>query len=120
MTLHRRLALPYPVYLWKVVRLSVAMWLLVRLLSVLVLAFAAGPSAALAPPGATRAAIIAVAAFLVWLDRRHAREVLLHANLGASSAWFVLASLVTAIALDGVTQAFLGLGMSASGFDLRR
>ncbi len=50
---------------------------------------------------------MALAAFLVWWDRRRAHELLLPANLGAWPGWFWTASLLTALVLDVGVQALL-------------
>ncbi|HEX6371381.1 MAG TPA: hypothetical protein VF006_20860 [Longimicrobium sp.] len=110
--------LPYPPYLWKVVRRSVGIWLLVR--SAYVVVFMAGaaflglltPAEVIAlvlhPPWATRAVLVALAAVAVWWDRRRSHELLLHANLGAWPGWFWTASLLTALVLDVGVQTVLG------------
>lgn len=59
------------------------------------------------PLWATRVLLAALAAFLVWWDRRRAHELLLPANLGAWPGWFWAASLLTALVLDVVVQALL-------------
>jgi hypothetical protein len=101
------IGIPYPPYLWIVVRHSVVMWLLVRLMVSVLFAFGAGLSAVLHPAGTTRIFIIVITAFLVWWDRRRSHELLLHANLGAWPGWFWAASLLTAAVLDGATQTLL-------------
>lgn len=88
------LGLPYPGYLWILLRKSVLMWLLVALL-LFVLFKTAIPS-------------LGVPALLVWLDRRHAREQLLQWNLGASDIWLWGVPLLTAGVLDLALQLFLG------------
>jgi hypothetical protein len=108
--------LPYPPYLRKVIRRSVAMWILVRIayVGVLLAAAASGllpPDEAVAlvlhPLWPTRAVLVALAAHLVWWDRRLAHELLLPANLGAWPGWFWTASVFTALVLDVVVQALL-------------
>jgi hypothetical protein len=109
--------LPYPPYLWKVIRRSVGIWLLARSAYVAVLmagvAFfdllppAEGIAQALHPAWATRALLVALAAGLVWWDRRRSHESLLPANLGAWSGWFWTASLLTASVLDIAVQTLL-------------
>lgn len=110
------LRLPYPPYLRNVVRRSVGIWLLVRMAYIGVLMAAAasdllplaeGVALALHPLRATRAVLVALAAFLVWWDRMRAHELLLPANLGAWPGWFWTASLLTALVLDVVIQALL-------------
>jgi hypothetical protein len=111
------LHLPYPPYLWNVIRRSVGIWLLVRIAyaGVIMAAAAVGllPPAdgvvlALHPLWATRVLLVVLAAFLVWFDRSRAHELLLPANLGAWPGWFWTASLLTALVLDVVVQAVLG------------
>jgi hypothetical protein len=110
------LRLPYPPYLRKVVRRSAGMWLLVRIAYVMVLVAGAGlfglPPAevialALHPVWAGRVVLVALAAFLVWWDRRRSRELLLPANLGAWPGWFWTASLLAALVLDLGVQTLL-------------
>jgi len=109
--------LPYPPYLWKVVRRSAGIWLLVRTAYVVVfmagVAFfgllppAEGIAQVLHPGWATRAVLVVLAAVLVWWDRRRFHELLLPANLGAGSGWFWTASLLTALASDMAVQTLL-------------
>jgi hypothetical protein len=109
--------LPYPHYLWILSRRSALLWLLVRITYAAVLMAGVmvfgllplpeGISAALQPPLSARITLIAVTAILVWWDRRRAHEVHLHANLGASPAWFWTASLLTVSVLDMAIQAIL-------------
>jgi hypothetical protein len=108
--------LPYPPYLWKVVRRSAVMWLLVRCayagVLMAALAFgllppAAGIAEALHPAWPTRILIVALTAFFVWWDRKRSHELLLPANLGAWPGWFWTASLLTALVVDIVVQALL-------------
>lgn len=108
--------LPYPPYLWKVVRRSVGIWLLVRSAYVLVLMAAAmfgllpfdeGIAAALHPLGPARVVLVALAAVGVWWDRRRSHELLLPANLGAWPGWFWSASLLTGLVLDVGIQTVL-------------
>lgn len=108
------LGLPHPPYLLRVIRRSAGLWLLVRCGYVVVLAVAASSSDLLTPAEAvasglqpnvvTRAVLVAVAAFLVWWDRKRAGELLLHANLGARPVWFWAAAILTASVLDIVVQ----------------
>lgn len=109
--------LPYPPYLWKVIRRSVGIWLLVRSVYVVVLMAgvesfdllppAEGIVLVLHPTWATRAVLVALAAVLMWWDRRRSHELLLPANLGAWSGWFWTASLLTALVSDVVVQTLL-------------
>lgn len=109
--------LPYPPYLWKVIRRSVGIWLLARSAYVVVLVTGAAffgllpPAEVIAlvlhPLWATRAVLVALAAVGVWWDRRRFHELLLPANLGAWPGWFWTASLLTALALDVVVQTLL-------------
>lgn len=119
-TTHRvvaSIALPHPPYLRKLIRRSAGIWLLVRCMSVVVLMagvaffnllpFDEGVATALHPGWVTRAVLVAVTAFLVWWDRRRARELVFYANLGTHPGWFWGASLLTASALDIVVQTLL-------------
>ena len=109
--------LPHPPYLWRVVRRSVGMWLLVRTAYVVVLMacvaflgllpFAEGIAAALHPAWAARALLVAIAAVLVWWDRRRFHELLLPANLGVWPGWFWTASLLAGLVLDVAVQTLL-------------
>lgn len=108
MSLTRTLRLPHPAYLRQVAVRSALMWLGVKGILFLILFPSSGPAAALQPT-------LGVPAALVWLNRRRAREQLLHANLGAEEAWIWAASLVVALALDA---ALLAVG-GALGADLR-
>jgi hypothetical protein len=102
--------LPYPPYLWKVVRQSALLWILVRLMySVLLFLATWDLTAALRPNRITHVFLIAVVAFLVWWDRKRSHELLLPANLGASSGWFWTASLLTATGLELTTQLLLAV-----------
>jgi hypothetical protein len=102
------LGLPYPPYLWLIVRQSVLLWLLTRVLTSLVLFLASGDaSVALHPGWTTRAFLIVAAALLVWWDRRRSHELLLHAALGASPGWFWAASLLAACATDAAVQSLI-------------
>ena len=110
------LRLPYPPYLWGVIRRSVGIWLLVRVayagLMVAMELFGLlptdeGTALALHPLWAARAVLVALAAVLVWWDRRRSHELLLPANLGAWPGWFWTASLLTALVLDVGIQALL-------------
>jgi hypothetical protein len=99
--------LPYPPYLWFVVRQSALLWLLARVL-ILVLFLAVGDvSVALHPGWATHAFLIMVTAFLVWWDRRRSHELLLHAELGAAPGWLWAATLLTACAIDAAVQSLI-------------
>lgn len=111
------LRLPYPPYLRKVIRRSVAMWILVRIAYAFVLmaavmfgllSFADGLAGALHPLWATRVVLVALAAFGVWFDRSRSHELLLPANLGAWPGWFWTASLLTGLVLDVGIQTLLG------------
>lgn len=93
MELARALRLPYPRYLATVVFRSAALWLLLRLFLAVGLFYFLGPAALLIPA-------TGIPAVLVWIDRRNARELLLHANLGASELWFWAAALLPALLLD--------------------
>lgn len=111
------LRLPYPPYLWKVFRRGAGIWLLVRIAYVMV--FIAGAAffgllspaeviaLALHPVPAARAVLVALAAVLVWWDRRRFHELLLPANLGAWPGWFWTASLLAALVLDVAVQTLL-------------
>jgi hypothetical protein len=102
------LGLPYPPYLWLVVRQSALLWVLARLLISLVLFLATmDDSAALHPGWITRAFLVLATALLVWWDRRRSHELLLHSVLGASPGWFWAASLLTACAMDAAVQALI-------------
>lgn len=100
--------LPYPPYLWKVVRQSALLWVLARLLYSIVLWLATRDlTATLHPSWITRLVLVALAAFLMWWDRRRSHELLLPANLGAWSGWFWSASLLAALVLDMAVQTLL-------------
>jgi hypothetical protein len=109
--------LPYPPYLWRVIRRSVGIWLLARNTYVVVLMVGVlffnllpldeGLARVLHPGWATRAVLVTVATFVVWWDRRRSHEVLLPANLGAWSGWFWTASLVAALASDVAVQTLI-------------
>jgi hypothetical protein len=109
--------LPYPPYLWQVIRRSAGIWLLARSAYVVVLMAGVGffnllpPSEGIArvihPGLATRAVLVALAAVLVWWDRRRSHELVLPANLGAWPGWFWTDSLLTALLLDLAIQTFL-------------
>lgn len=110
------LRLPYPPYLWKVIRRSAGIWLLVRSVYAGLMAsmalfgllpFVEGIALALHPFWATRAMLVATAAVLVWWDRRRSHELLLPTDLGVWPGWFWTASLLTALVLDVVLQALL-------------
>lgn len=112
------LRLPYPPYLWKVVRGSAGLWPLVRIayVGVLMAAAASGllPVAeAIAlvqhPLWATRIVLVVLTAVLVWGDRSRAHELILPANLGAWPGWFWIASLLTALVMDVAVQAVLAV-----------
>lgn len=118
------LRLPYPPYLRKVIRRAVGMWILIRIAYVFVvmaammfalIEFEQGIAAALHPHGAMRAVLVAMAAVLVWWDRRRSHELLLPANLGAWPGWFWTASLLTGLALDVMVQTALALVLGAAG-----
>ena len=112
-----RSTLPYPPLLVRVVRTSVIVWLLVRIAYVLVLLTSVelldflshddGIAAALEPVWTSRALLVIVTAFLVWLQRRNAHEHLLQANFGVRPAWFTSASLLAATAADVAVQAIV-------------
>lgn len=100
--------LPYPPYLWTVVRRSALLWVLVRLMFSFVLLLATKDlTVALHQNWITHIVLVAVVAFLVWLDRKNSHELLLPANLGASSGWFWIASGLTAAVLEMTTQILL-------------
>jgi hypothetical protein len=101
------LGLPYPPYLWLVVRQSALLWVLARVLILVLLTATADVSVALHPGWTTRAFLVVVTALLVWWDRRRSHELLLHAVLGASPGWFWAASLLTACAMDAAVQALI-------------
>lgn len=108
---------PYPPYLLKVIRRSLGTWLLVRSAYAGALLGTAGmlnilPPAevvalALHPSWATRGVLMALAAGMVWWDRRRSHELLLPANLGAWPGWFWTASLLAALVLDVGVQALV-------------
>ena len=97
--------------------MSVLVWLLVRVAYVLVLLVAVeflgflsseqGIDAALEPVWLSRALLVILAGFLVWLQRRSAHEHLLQANFGVRPAWFTAASLLAAAAADVAVQALV-------------
>jgi hypothetical protein len=107
--------LPYPPYLWKVVRRSAGMWLLVRMAyaGTLMAAVAFGllPPEGIAevlhPVWPTRILLVALTALFVWWDRRRSHELLLPANLGAWPGWFWTGSLLAASVMDIAVQAIL-------------
>ncbi|WP_420128035.1 hypothetical protein [Longimicrobium sp.] len=109
------IGLPYPPYLWNVVRRSAGMWLLARIAYVVVFMAGAAFLGALSPAEVIalvlhplwtmRVVLVVLAAIAVWWDRRRAHELLLHANLGTWPGWFWTASLLTALVLDVVLQA---------------
>lgn len=103
--------LPYPPYLWTVIRRTAGIWLLLRLVIGMmflgVVPFPDGIAMALHPSLLTRAAIASLAAVLVWWDRRRSHELLLSANLGTRPIWFWTASLITALVLELVTYALI-------------
>lgn len=103
------LGLPYPRYLWLVVRQSALVWVLARLLIFVLLWMAGGIVTALHPTLTTRAFLVAITAFLVWWDRRRAHELLLPANLGAWPGWYWVASLFTASTLDLILQTLVAV-----------
>lgn len=112
-----RVGLPYPPYLRQVIRRSVWTWVLVRILSIVVIIAAAAfldflppdqvIAAALHPAWAIRIGLVALAAALVWIDRRRFHELLLPANLGVWPGWFWIASLLAAAVLDVAVQTLL-------------
>jgi hypothetical protein len=106
------LRLPHPGYLRRVALRSALMWLGAKGILFLVLYPSSGLAAALQPT-------LGIPAVLVWLDRRRARELLLHANLGAEEAWIWAASLLMALALDAAATALLLAIGGALGADLR-
>ena len=119
-TTHRlaaSLGLPHPPYLLRVVRRSAGLWLLVRCAYVVAMLVAASTSDLLTPAEAvalaiqptvvTRAVLVAVTAFLVWVDRKRAGELLLHANLGARPVWFWAAAVLAASVVDIVVQTLI-------------
>ncbi len=106
-----RLRFPYPPYLREVIGRSVALWVAVRIMYVVVLLVGAASMArgealgfALNPAWPTRMLLVALVASLVWWDRRRSHELLLPANLGTAPAWFVVASLATGAVLDVSVQ----------------
>lgn len=108
MSLPRTLRLPHPGYLRQVAVRSALMWLGMKGILFLILFPSSGLAAALQPT-------LGIPAVLVWLDRRRAREQVLHANLGAEEAWIWAAALAVALALDAALLATGG----AFGADLR-
>ena len=110
------LRLPYPPYLWKVVRRSAGMWVLVRMAyaGTLMAAVAFGllpPADGIAevlyPAWPMRILLVALTAFFVWWDRRRSHEMLLPPNLGAWPGWFWTGSLLAALVVDIAVQAIL-------------
>lgn len=109
--------MPYPRSVLRVARTSVMMWLLGRAAYTIAVLSGAetfelfpgaqGLEAALQPAGISRAVVVLVASFLVWLQRRIGHEHLLQANFGVASAWFVATSLAAAGTADIVVQAIL-------------
>lgn len=113
----RRLKIPYPPLLLRVIRISVAFWLLARVAYVLVLlvgvlffellSVGEGIEAALHPVWPSRVLLVALSSFLVWLHRRTGHEHLLQADFGVASVWFGTASLLSAGAADLTVQALV-------------
>jgi hypothetical protein len=109
--------LPYPPYLWKLIRRSVGLWLLVRSFYVValmagvvffnLLPFAEGVALVLHPGWTTRGVLVALATGMVWWDRRRSHELLLPANLGAWPGWFWTTSMLSALVADVAVQALL-------------
>lgn len=85
------------------------MWVLSRLLFFFILLIGVGVAGALHPTAVTHVILAVTTSFFVWWDRRRARELLLHANLGAAEPWFWIASLLTASLMDLTTQALIGV-----------
>jgi hypothetical protein len=104
MKLSHALYLPYPGYLGRVVRRSILMWLLLRMMLIVLFAWLGGFNEALRVP------TYGMAALLVRIDRQLFRELLLPANLGASELWFWAVSLSVVIGLDLAATLLLGPG----------
>ena len=113
----RQLRMPHPPLLLRVIRVSVAFWLLLRVAYVLVilvsvlyfevLSSGEGVEAALQPVWPSRVLLVALTIFLVWLHRRAGHEHLLQADLGVRPVWFPAASLMAAGAADLTVQALV-------------
>jgi hypothetical protein len=105
MSLVHTLGVPYPAYLLTVVRRTLVMWVLARLLVFvfLWLVVMVGAGSALRQP------VLGAPAVFVWLDRRFYHEVLLPANLGSAEIWFWLAALAAAVGMDVAAALVLGL-----------
>lgn len=109
--------MPHPPLLLRVIRISVAFWLLVRVAYVVVilvsmlffevLSSGEGIEAALHPVWPSRVLLVALTAFLVWLHRRAGHEHLLQADFGVMSVWFSAASVLAAGAADLTVQALV-------------
>jgi hypothetical protein len=109
--------LPYPPYLWKLIRRSAGIWLLVRsayavvlmvgVASFNLLPLAEGIGLVLHPGWAMRGVLVALATGMVWWDRCRSLELLLPANLGAWPGWFWTTSLLSALAMDVAIQTLL-------------
>lgn len=117
MSLAHHLKLPYPPLLLRVLRISVVVWVLVRITYVVVLlvgvlffgflSLEEGIDAALHPVWPSRALLVVLTSFLVWRQRTLDHEHLLQGNLGVRSAWFSAASLFAAGAADLAGQALV-------------
>ena len=109
--MHPRLAatlrLPYPPYLLRVALRGAFMWLVLRALALAVLAARFSLHDGLFPSPHTRVLLVALAALLVWLDRRRFRESLFLADLGTPPLWLWLAVLGAAGLLDAALQLLL-------------
>lgn len=96
---------PYPPYAWRVVRSGAGIWLLLHLALFFLGILLPSPRAALW--------LVGVCGALVWLDTRRFNEHLFHANLGASPLWTGALAVVTAGALELLTQlALRSLGVT--------
>lgn len=117
MSLAHELKLPYPPLLLRVLRISVVVWVLVRITYVVVLlggvlffgflSLQEGIDAALHPVWPSRVLLVVLTGFLVWRQRTIDHEHLLQGNFGVLPAWFSAASLLAAGAADLTVQALL-------------
>jgi hypothetical protein len=108
---------PHRPLLLRVIRSSVLIWLLARVMYALImvigvligglLSLEAAIQFALHPLWPSRILLVLIAAVLVHLDRAFAHEHLLQANFGVSVGWFWATSFVTATLADLVVQTLL-------------
>lgn len=104
MTIGGGRGLPDPVYLRFLVLRTALIWLLVRAGLFVLVWFLTGSVAT-----AVRQPSLGLPALLVWVDRRHFREILLPANLGIRESWLGGASLAVALGLDLLAALALSL-----------